>query len=167
MKKSLHFIIKPNPYEIEMAGKKSVNFLKSHGFSDSTIKAQTMILRELIEKGKIFTHSKSTDNEMTIHLHIEEKKITVVLEKPVDESALQRLEELDKTIQWIRGHQDPYEPFMIKHRDASGKLFKSEINGFGLAKIAYKAGAIVDFYVSEDNILNLSAARCSSGEVIS
>ena len=32
-------------------------------------------------------------------------------------------------------------------------------NGFGLARIAYKAGAVLDFYVSEDNILHLFAVR--------
>jgi hypothetical protein len=167
MKKSLRLNIKPNPDDIEMATSKSVNFLKSRGLSDRTIKAQTMILRELIEKGKSFTNSKNTENEMTIHLHIEERKITVVLKKSVDESAHRRLEELDKTIQWIRGHQDPFEPYLIKHREAFDKHPKSELNGFGLAKIAYKADAIVDFYVSEDNILNLTAARSLNGDVIS
>jgi hypothetical protein len=32
-------------------------------------------------------------------------------------------------------------------------------NGFALARLAHEANAIIDFYVSEDNILRLSAVR--------
>ena len=163
MKKSLRFNIKPNANEIEMAGKKSVKFLKSHGLSEKTIEAQTLILNELIEKGKIFTNSRITENEMTIHLYIEEKKITVVLRKSVDESAHRRLAVLDKTIQWIRGYNDPFEPYMIKHREASDDSLTGCDDGFGLAKIAYETGAILDFYVDEENILNFLAVRSLNG----
>jgi hypothetical protein len=33
------------------------------------------------------------------------------------------------------------------------------VNDFDLARIAYETGADIDFYVNEDNILNLSAVR--------
>ena len=36
--------------------------------------------------------------------------------------------------------------------------------GIGLARIAYEAGAVLDFFVDEDNILNLSAVRSLNGD---
>lgn len=79
--------------------------------------------------------------------------------KPVNESSYSRLNELDKTIQWISGYQDPFEPYTIKLSEVSAHSPNRKTNGFELARIAYEAGAILDFYVSEDNILNLSAVR--------
>ena len=49
-----------------------------------------------------------------------------------------QLEELDKTIQWIRVYRDPFEPFMMSAQEASENSNNSESNGFGLARIAYE-----------------------------
>jgi hypothetical protein len=74
------------------------------------------------------------------------------------------LADLDKTIQWIRGYQDPLEQYMINLSESSGASHLAGTNGLGLARIAYEADAIIDFYVSEDNILNLSAVSNLNGE---
>lgn len=95
---------------------------------------------------------------MSVHIYIEEKTITAEVRKAVEEPASDnQLQALDKTIQWIRGYQDPFEPFMVSAWQTSESNSDSDSNSFGLAKIAYEAGAILDFYVSEDNVLNLSA----------
>ena len=83
--------------------------------------------------------------------------INVEVKNPVDETAYSHLKKLDKTIQWIRGYQDPFEPYMKKAREVSEKPLGDEVSGLGLAEIAYKGKAILDFFVSEDNILNVSA----------
>ena len=159
MKKSILFNLKLNDNEIDKAGKKGSNFLKSHGFSNETVQAQIMILRELINNGKKFENPSSSDSEMTVFLLVEEKTITVEVRQAVEESFQHQLDELDKTIQWIRVHGDPFEPYMKKLREKYESSKNRETNGVGLARIAYEAGAILDFFVSEDNILNLSAVR--------
>ena len=164
MKKSILFTLKLNDNEIDKAGKKGSNFLKSHGFSNETVQAQIMILRELINNGKKFETPSSSDSEMTVFLLVEEKAITVEVRKAVEESSQRQLNELDKTIQWIRGYQDPFEPYMKKLREKSENSTNRDANGIGLARIAYEAGAILDFFVSEDNILNLSAVRSLNGD---
>jgi hypothetical protein len=164
MKNSILFNLKLNNHEIDTAGEKGSQFLESHGFSNETVQAQIMILKELIINGKKFENPNSFESEITVFLLVEEKSITVEVRKAVEESYQGQLNELDKTIQWIRGYQDPFEPYMKKLRAKSEFSTNSEVNGMGLARIAYEAGAILDFFVSEDNILNLSAVRNLNGD---
>lgn len=165
MKNSILFNLKLNDHAIEKAGKKSSSFLRSHGFSNETVKAQIKILRELIHNGKKFDNpSSAKESEMSVFLLVEDKSITVEIRKVVEESSHRQLIELDKTIQWIRGYQDPFEPYMQKVGDISENLNHRETNSIGLARIAYEAGAILDFFVNEDNVLNLSAVRNLNGD---
>ena len=165
MENSILFNLKLNDRALEKAGKKSSSFLKSHGFSNETVQAQIKILKELINNGKKFDPpSSAKESEISVFLLVEAEAITVEIRKAVEESSQRQLIELDKTIQWIRGYHDPYEPYMKKLREASGNLNSRKTNGIGLARIAYEAGAVLDFFVSEDNILNLSAVRNLNGD---
>ena len=157
MKKTMEFSLRSNGGEIQKLEQKSSNFLKYHGYSDDTIQDQIMILRELIISGKKFDDLGPSGFETSVQLHIEDDTITVEVKKLVCESAYGMLADLDKTIQWIRGYQDPLEQYMINLSESSGASHLAGTNGLGLARIAYEADAIIDFYVSEDNILNLSA----------
>jgi hypothetical protein len=159
MNKSIIFNLKLNDNEIDKAGEKSSNFLKSHGIPNETVQAQIMILRELINNGKKFEKPTTLETEITVFLLVEEKTITVEVRQAVEESFQHQLDQLDKTIQWIRAYGDPFEPYMKKLREKYENPKDREANGIGLARIAYEAGAILDFFVSEDNILNLSAVR--------
>ncbi len=163
MKKSIVFNLRLNDSEIDQAGEKGSQFLKSHGFSNETVQAQVMIIKELINNGKKFETPASLENEVTVFVLVEETAITVEVRKAIEESYQRQLDELDRTIQWIRGYQDPFEPYLKKLREQSANSKNDESNGIGLARIAYEAGAILDFFVSEDNILNLSAVRNISG----
>jgi hypothetical protein len=167
MKKTMEFSLKSNGDEIKKLEQKSSYFLKYEGFSDDTIQTQIMILRELIISGKKFDDLRPSEFEMSVQLHIEGNTITVEVKKSICESAYDKLEELDKTIQWIRGSQDPLERYMINFARASGASNIAGTNGLGLARITQEADAIIDFYVSEDNILNLSAVSDLNAEKLS
>ena len=164
MKKSIMFNLKLNDKEIDRAGEKGSNFLISHGFTNDTVQAQIMILKELINNGKQFENTAEPDDEITVFFLVEEKAITVEIRKAIEESNQRQLNELDKTIQLIRGYQDPFEPFMKKIRENPGISKNGDAHGIGLARIAYEAGAVLDFFVDEDNILNLSAVRSLNGD---
>ncbi len=161
MTKSIRFNLKPDGHEIETVREKGSDFLKAHGFSDDTVQTQMTILHQLISSGRKFDNLMAPENEMTVLLLIEKNAIIVEVSKPVNESSYSQLNELDKTIQWIRrwGYQDPFEPYTIKCREVTGNRQNFEAVGFELARIAYEWGAVLDFYVSEDSILNLSAVR--------
>ena len=164
MKNSIEFNLTPGGSDIAEIGEKGGSFLKSHGLSDDSVQRQIMVIKELVKSGVTFRNQEFTKNQMSIHIFIEKNTVTTEVRKPVNESThISQLQALDETIQWIRGYQDPFTPFMIA-RQAPEVSTDSDSNSFGLAKIAYEAGAIIDFYVSEDNILNLSAVSQLSGE---
>jgi hypothetical protein len=159
MQTSIKINLRPDGHEIDKAGEKSSNFLKSHGFSDDAIHAQIMILTGLIHNGIRYGKFTPSKNKITAHIHIAENTITFEVKNPVDKTCFERLKELDKTIQLIRGYQDPFEAYLLKQKEVSQNSTGSEANGLGLARIACEGKAIVDFFVSEDNILNLYAVK--------
>jgi hypothetical protein len=159
MDKSIRLNLKPVDREIEKARLKIGNFLKSHGFSDETVNTQAMITRELINSGIKCGRSTSSEDEITLNIFIDENTITFEVKNPVDDSCFDRIKELDKTIQFIRGYQDPFEPYLIKKREIDENPPTNHGNGLGLARVAYEGGAILDFFVDEDNVMSLYAIR--------
>ena len=164
-KKMLRFNVEPGCSDINHLREKSSKFLKSQGLSENAIYAQMTILSELISSGKEICNPNPAENEIGVLLLIENDTIISEISRPVHESALNQLDELDKTIQQIRGYQDPFEAYSTIRKDFAQNPGSRAPNGYGLAKIAYEAGAVVDFYVSEDNILNLSAVKNLNGEI--
>ena len=166
MTKSIQFSLKRSDFEIETVREKGRKFLKSHGFSDNTVQTQMTILQQLINSGRKFDNLVASKDEMTVLLLIEENAIIVEVSKPINESSFSQLDALDKTIQSTRtwGYQEPFKPCAIDDRQPSRNSQDFEAEGFDLARIVYEEGAVLDFYVSEDKILNLSAVRNLDGE---
>ncbi len=158
MEKSIKFNLKPNGNEIEKVKEKSCNFLKSHGFPDNTVQEHTMILKELVNTCLKYANSKKPEKKMTIQIHISEKNITVEVSNPIDEIDNNHLKELDKTIQFIRGYQDPFEA-LIRMKEMSKNSHFNGFDGTGLARIAYEGKTLLDFFVSDDKIMNMSAVK--------
>jgi len=163
MEKSFGFILKSNSGEIEKAGLRSSRFLRSHGFSEEAVDTQILMLKELINNGIKYGKHTPKGNEITVNICIAENTITFAVKNPVDETCCERLKELDETILFIRGYQDPFKAYLLKRKEAFENSSRSETNGLELARVAYKANAILDFFVSEDNILNLYAVRNLDG----
>jgi len=162
--KSIEFKFKSTGRDIEKLAEKSAAFLKFHGCSDDTIRTQIMIIRELIMSGKKFDRHNFSEIEMSVQLQIETDSITVEVKKTVNESAYGKLAELDKTIQRIRGCQDPFEPYLINLAETADASPIEETNALRLSRLAYETNAMIDFYVSEDSVLNLSAVRSLKAE---
>jgi hypothetical protein len=66
------------------------------------------------------------------------------------------LSRLDQTIQWIRGYQDPFEAYIERIKEVSKKPLKDMESGIGLVRIAYEGKALLDFFVGDNNVLNVS-----------
>ena len=158
MKKSISFKLKSGTDEIKKISQKGCTFLKANGFSGDAVQTQMMILWGLIARGNEFDNLRPLKTGMTIYFLIEKNLVTVEVRKPVGESSLCKLNELDKTIQLIRGGQYPFDPY-TKFPKTPSKLNLDNANDFELFRIAYETGAVIDFYVNENNILNLSAVR--------
>lgn len=164
MKNTLEFKLKPICRDIYKAEEKSICFLRSHGVSADTVQVQINILIGLIKNGIKYAHFTPSANEITVRLQVDKSNYTIEVANPVDATRRSRLKELDKIIQFIRGYQDPYEAYSIKRAEAAAHPGDAEANDLSLLKLAYEGGAILDFFVSEDNFLNLSAVGILDGD---
>ncbi len=99
------------------------------------------------------------DPEMRLCLSIEEKEVSVEVKIKVSESDQDKLEDLDRTIQRIRGCQAPYRPHKANFRPAHSHTKNNSMRGFELSRLVFDAGVDFDFYVNEEDILNLFAVR--------
>ncbi len=161
----IKFNLEPKCQNINLAGNRASRFLKSHGFSDDTVKVPVRILRELIKNSvKYGNKFKPAVNEIAVRLQMDKNTYTIEVMNQVNETCSDQLKELDKTIQFIRGYQDPYEAYSIRLAEVAAHPFNTETIDLGLVKIAYEGGVILDFFVSEDNFLNLSAVGSLDGD---
>ena len=96
---------------------------------------------------------------MMLCLSIEEKEVSVEVKIKIAESDYDKLEDLDRTINRIRGCQAPYRPYMAHFRQTLSHTKYNCIDGFELSRLVFDAGVDFDFYVDEKDILNLFAVR--------
>ena len=159
MTKPLNFSIKEIFDEHENFTIEIQNLLKYQKLSLAEIKTQIMIIKGLVETAVQLDDVRNNDGELTIRLFIEQKSVTVEVSKPVSESSYSRLEKMDKVIQRIRGYQCPFEPYVTVLKEISSGSKSNQSIAQGLTKLACETGAVLDFFVTEDNILFLSAVR--------
>jgi ankyrin repeat protein len=159
MKKSIQSNFIFNKGEADRQMEKIIALLKAHDCSDDFTRTQIEIIEQLIESGSHFGMENTDNLETTVSLCIEEREITVEIKRKVTESDYGKLEDLDRTIQRIRGCQTPYRPNMANFRPAHSHAKNNSVNGFELSGLVFDAGVDFDFYVDEEDILNLFAVR--------
>ena len=157
MEDSLKITIKADWNEIEQVRERCGQFLKNHGFSEEDVYSVVMVISELMENSIKYGTFIKPQNNVTVTLNISKSLITIEVINPVDEKTTYDLKRLDRTIQWIRGYQDSFEAYIERMKEISKKPLNDEESGLGLVRIAYEGKAILDFFVREDNILNVSA----------
>ena len=149
-------IIDPVWNEIENARKQIFQFLKEKSIAENHIHAATMILSELIENGVKYGKFLPTD-QLEARINLEADLITIEVTHPVAANNSLHLRELDEMIQWIRGYQDPFEAYIEKLKRIAKMPLEDKKSGLGLVRIAYEGGAILDFFIDENENLNVSA----------
>ena len=164
MKKSIGFNIKADWVEIEKVRNESVEFLQSHDLSDETTHSLSMIISELIENGIKYGSFAIAADKVEVLINIERNSVTIEVINPIDESSFGHLSRLDRTIQWIRGYQDPFEAYIERIKEVSKKPLQDIESGIGLVRIAYEGKAILDFFVGDDRKLNVSVVSNLDGE---
>jgi hypothetical protein len=157
MKRSMRLAVKAKWGEIEKIRNKSSRFLESHGLTCDSVQALTMVISELIENSMKYGKFTPQKNKVTVDIHVAEDMVITEIINPIDETAYKHLKELDKTIQWIRGYQDPFQAYAERLKTVSKKPLSDEESGLGLTRIAYEGKAILDFFLGEDDLLNVSA----------
>jgi hypothetical protein len=157
MERSLKLMVEPKWDKVEEVRTESSEFLKSHGFSNETACALTMVVSELIENSIKYGRFNLSENRVVVTIDIDEDIVTIEVINPVDETVYDHLKKLDRRIQWIRGHQDPFEAYIERLRDVSKRPLDDEESGLGLVRIAYEGKAILDFFLGDEDLLSVSA----------
>jgi hypothetical protein len=117
-----------------------------------------MAAQELLENAVKYGPAAVPGQKTAVVLVVEVAKssVTVEVRSPADADPA-KLKALDDTIQWIRGFQNPFEAYVERLKRVSAQPFAAGESGLGLARVAYEAQCILDFYVNDSNILALSA----------
>ena len=157
MKKVKKITLKPEWDEIEKARNKVDAFLRSLGLSDDTVDTFIMVVSELIENSIKYGNFQGPENRVIVTIHVEKRTVLVEVINPVDNSTQKHLQNLDRSIQWIRGYQDPFQAYVERLKQVSRKPLRDQESGLGLVRIAYEGRSVLDCFVSEDDLLNVSA----------
>ena len=159
MKKSMKLIVEAKWDEIEKARNKSSRFLKSHGLSSESVQSFTMVVSELIENSMKYGTFTPLRNQVVVDIRVDRHHVTAEVMNPTDKTVFNHLNKLDKMVQWIRGYQDPFEAYVERLKEVSKKPLNDEESGLGLTRIAYEGKSIIDFFLSDENLLNVSAVQ--------
>lgn len=151
--------IEPDWQQIPGVRRKSVEFLKKADLPRDTVDAVAMIVCELTENA--IKYGRYSDGAGDIHVRIQLKQndITAEVSHPVNGTDEDNLTRLDRTIQWIRGYQDPFEAYLQRLKELSIQGLENTESRLGLVRIAYEGQGVLDFYVNEQNVLAVSAIR--------
>lgn len=125
------------------------------GLSDDETYQLAMVAQELLENAVKYG-AFGTGEHILLGVRAAEEDVTVEVKSRVgvDDAHLRRF---DRTIQWIRGFQDPFEAYVERMKIVSAQPYSHGESGLGLTRIAYEGRSIIDFYVDEENVLAVSA----------
>jgi hypothetical protein len=150
-------IMKPDRGEIETAKEESRKLFRLNGFPDNTTDVLSMVVGELLDNALKFGCYKNSTSYITYSVHINDVKVIIEVKNPIDEEGNYHIKRLDKTIQWIRGHQNPLEAYMKRVKEIALMPADDAESGLGLVRVACEGKSIVDFYVNNENVISVSA----------
>lgn len=153
---NLNLQIRPEWDELDGVQRAVSSFLEENGYNGDISQAVVMGASELTENAiKYGEYKTSRDILLSVVLH--PRHIVVEVSNPIAQDDATDLRKLDAMVQWIRGFQDPFQGYVERLKVVSLLSLTSSESGLGLARIAYEGQAVLDFFVSEDNTLAVSA----------
>jgi hypothetical protein len=131
-------------------------FLRTTAEPTPVIDAIAMVVSELTENA--IKYGKFTDaDRVIVSVESSSGAITVEVRNPTSQEDMVQLSRLDRTIQWIRGYQDPFQAYLARLQEVSMQSVESGESGLGLVRVAYEGESSLDFYLGEGGTLAVSA----------
>lgn len=132
------------------------SFLKQRALTADVIYGLCMAAQELLENAVKYGSYTRAEDRIELAVDAGQADVIIEVKHPVarDPSQLRRF---DESIQWIRGFQSPFEAYVERLKNVSAQPYETGKSGLGLARIAFEARCILDFYVDENDILAVSA----------
>ena len=130
--------------------------LEAQGMTADEAYSLCMVVQELLENGVKYGRFTKSDQFVDLTLDVAPQEVTIEVKSPVGVDS-NELGEFDRTVQWIRGFQDPFEAYVERLKLVSARAWGTGRGGLGLARVAYEGRCAIDFYVDADNTLAVSA----------
>jgi hypothetical protein len=157
MEPVLKLQIEPDWSAVDRVRGQSVTFLREHGLAVEVIDALSMVVCELTENAVKYGRFEGDARGISVSVAMRAREVIVEVTSPVAHADDEAVAKLDYMIQWIRGHQDPFEAYLERLKEVSAQHLASPESGLGLVRIAYEGHSILDFYVNDQSILAVSA----------
>ena len=159
MSSTMRLAVPPEWEQIEVVRVRTSDFLRQQGLNASAIDALVMVACELTENAVKYGYFEGEGSGIDVEIRSATSVVIVEIRSPTQPAgnSSENLRRLDRTIQWIRGFQDPFEAYLERLREVSAQRLDHSESGLGLVRIAYEGQSVLDFYVDEQNVLAVSA----------
>ncbi len=154
MSDKITFTVKPDWGEIARINDQTRAFLASTRLPVTTIDTYTMVICELLENGIKYGRAGEL---IEVSVSIGQSSINIQVNNAIADNSRSHLRELDRTLQWIRGVQDPYQAYLERIREISREPMDMSKSCLGLIRIAYEGRASLDFILDDNDRLSVYA----------
>jgi hypothetical protein len=134
--------------------------LERAGLAPDEAYALAMVAQELLENAVKYCAPGGDTIRLSVQVDPEDVTVEVRSRVGVDDAHLRRF---DRTVQWIRSYQDPFEAYVERLKQVALQPYAPGQSGLGLARIAYEGRCALDFYVDAGSILAVSAVYRREG----
>jgi len=117
------------------------DFLEGCDLPPEAVDKYTMVACELVENGIKCGHFNNEKDSVSVRVWISGSTILVLVTNPVSNYTQTYLSELDRTIQWVRGFQAPFEAYIARLKAIYRKPLDDDKSGLGLVWITYEGQA--------------------------
>lgn len=149
----MNITVQPDWGEMDRLNTLAMEFFCNRSLSEAAVHTYTMMVCELMENSIKYGRR---NEAIEVAVSINHGSITFQVTNKVDCDAHPHLREMDRTLQRIRGVQDPYQAYLERVREISREPLSDARSGLGLVRMAYEGGADIDF-ILDDDTLNVSA----------
>lgn len=146
--------------EIPRVRRLTAAFLERHTLSSEVVDAAAMVVCELTENATKYGVRDGEERPVVdVKVVVGPRDVTIEVSNRVGEKDDEHLLRLDRTVQWIRGFQDPFEAYLQRLKELTQESIESPESRLGLVRVAYEGQSVLDFHVNEQNLLLVSAMR--------
>lgn len=138
------------------------DMLERTGLEGDEAYALAMVAQELLENAVKYGATGGGTDAIHLRVQVADEDVTVEVASRVgvDDAHLRTF---DRTVQWIRSFQDPFEAYVERLKQVSAQPYEHGRSGLGLTRIAYEGRCALDFYVDASHTLAVSAVYRREG----
>lgn len=133
--------------------------LSRAGLADDEAYALAMVAQELLENA--VKYGDPAGAAIQFILRVAPAVVTVEVRSRVGDEG--HLRAFHRTVQWIRGHPDPFRAYVERLEQAAARPPVHEPIGLGLARIAFEGRCALEFFLDAGNTLSVSAVYQREG----